>query len=81
MRIIAFKTSQVCLHMGVAFMVTYAFTGSFAVGGLAALVEPLCNVTLMPLHDKIWARLGKKRRDAKTAAAPVVRFDPTAAAG
>ncbi|MCB5362172.1 DUF2061 domain-containing protein [Pusillimonas sp. CC-YST705] len=58
MKFIAFKTSQVCLHMGVAFAVTYTFTGSLAVGGVAAVVEPLCNVTLMPLHDKLWAKHG-----------------------
>ncbi|MBP6020423.1 MAG: DUF2061 domain-containing protein [Burkholderiaceae bacterium] len=62
MRIIAFKTSQLCLHMSVAFIVTYAFTGSFAVGGVAAVVEPICNVTLMPLHDKLWVRFRKNRR-------------------
>ena len=57
MQLIAFKTSQVLLHMGVAFSVGYAFTGSLAVGGAAAIVEPICNVTLMPLHDKLWTRL------------------------
>lgn len=62
MTFIAFKTSQVCLHMGVAFLVAYAFTGSLAVGGIAAVVEPLCNVTLMPLHDKLWARMSGARK-------------------
>lgn len=57
MRILAFKTSQACLHMTVAFAVTYAFTGSLAVGGVAAVIEPICNVILMPLHDRLWARL------------------------
>ncbi len=56
MRILAFKTSQVLCHMSVAFAVTYTFTGSLAVGGLAAVVEPICNVILLPLHDKVWAR-------------------------
>ena len=61
MRVVAFKTSQVALHMLVAFAVGYAFTGSLAVGGAAAVVEPICNVTLMPLHDKLWARFSKQR--------------------
>lgn len=61
MQFIAFKSSQIFLHMCVAFTVTYAFTGSVAVGGVAAIVEPICNVTLMPLHDRIWARLRKRR--------------------
>jgi len=62
MRIVAFKTSQVALHMVVAFAVGYAFTGSVAVGGAAAVVEPICNVTLMPLHDRLWARFNKQRK-------------------
>jgi len=60
MQFIAFKVSQVGLHMGVAFVVAYAFTGSLAVGGAAAVVEPICNVTLMPLHDKVWAHFRKR---------------------
>lgn len=51
------KLSQVVMHMGVAFAVMYAFTGSLAFGGLAALVEPVCNVALLPLHDRLWSRM------------------------
>lgn len=69
MQVIAFKMSQLCLHMGVAFAVTYAFTGSLAVGGVAAVVEPICNVTLMPLHDSLWARYRKSRTSGGKAAA------------
>ena len=54
------KTSQVLLHMAVAFGVTYGFTGSLAVGGLAAVVEPICNVLVLPLHDRAWGRLRAK---------------------
>jgi uncharacterized membrane protein len=43
--------------MGVAFGVMYAMTGSLAFGGVAALVEPICNVALLPLHDRLWAKL------------------------
>ncbi|GGI19202.1 DUF2061 domain-containing protein [Oxalicibacterium faecigallinarum] len=49
--------SQVGMHMGVAFAVMYAFTGSLALGGVAAVVEPICNVALLPLHDKLWERI------------------------
>lgn len=56
--VIAAKTvSHVCMHMGVSFAVMYAFTGSFALGGAAAVVEPICNVALMPLHDKAWDKI------------------------
>ena len=57
MLILAQKTSQVLLHMAVAFAVTYGFTGSLAVGGLAAVVEPICNVLVLPLHDRFWKQL------------------------
>lgn len=55
--IIIEKTSQVMLHMGVAFGATYAMTGSAMTGGLAAVVEPVCNVLLLPLHEKVWRRI------------------------
>ncbi|NYT84877.1 DUF2061 domain-containing protein [Pollutimonas harenae] len=57
MLLLAQKTSQVTLHMSVAFGVTYAFTGSLATGGLAAVLEPICNVLLLPLHDRLWNKL------------------------
>lgn len=72
MQLIAFKTSQILVHMGVSFTLTLAFTGSLAVGGLAAVVEPICNVTLMPLHDRLWERLRNRRRTQ-----PVFRMRPT----
>jgi uncharacterized membrane protein len=48
------KISQAALHAGVAFLVLYGATGSVAFGGIAALLEPVCNVILMPLHDRLW---------------------------
>lgn len=68
MLLIAQKTSQVILHMSVAFGVTYAFTGSLATGGLAAILEPICNVLLLPLHDRLW----NKARQNLTTHVPVV---------
>lgn len=79
MRTVVFKTSQVGLHMVVAFAVTYGFTGSVAVGGLAAVVEPICNVTLMPLHDKLWNRYSKKSKVAQPSAASDLKAHPVAA--
>lgn len=46
--------SQVAVHMGVAFATMYVVTGSMAFGGLAAILEPICNVIVMPLHDRLW---------------------------
>jgi uncharacterized membrane protein len=51
------KTSLAVLHFIVAFSVMYAVTGSLAFGGLAAVLEPICNVILMPLHDRFWDSL------------------------
>lgn len=56
--------SQVSMHMSVAFVVMYVFTGSLALGGIAAVVEPICNVALLPLHDKVWERI-RARVDAR----------------
>lgn len=50
------------MHFCVAFSVAYALTGSVTVGGLLAIVEPLCNSVGFFLHEKAWQRL--ERRDA-----------------
>ena len=46
------------VHMGVAFGVGYAMTGSLAVGGALALVEPLVNTVAYFFHEKAWALFG-----------------------
>lgn len=46
------------VHMSVAFAVGYALTGSIAVGGALALVEPLVNTVAYYLHEKAWLRFG-----------------------
>ncbi|WP_313034850.1 DUF2061 domain-containing protein [Massilia alkalitolerans] len=57
LRIAAEKLSQTALHMGVAFGVMYVATGSLAFGGMAAVLEPVCNVLLLPVHDRFWNKL------------------------
>ncbi len=47
------------VHMSVAFAVGYAMTGSVAVGGALALVEPLVNTVAYFFHEKAWARFGR----------------------
>lgn len=54
---VAKKLSQVITHMGIAFSLTYYLTGSLAFGGLAAIIEPIINVMLLPLHEKSWERI------------------------
>jgi uncharacterized membrane protein len=67
-------TSQVILHMAVAFGVMYAVTGSLAFGGLAAVIEPIVNVVLLPLHERAWIRiqraLRKSAQEKRTTARP-----------
>jgi len=48
------------LHFGVAFLVGYLLTGSILVGGLIALVEPVCNTAVFYFHERIWSVFLKK---------------------
>lgn len=48
------RTSQAAMHFVVAFGVVYAFTGSLAFGGVAAVLEPILNVVILPYHDRLW---------------------------
>jgi uncharacterized membrane protein len=41
------------VHFSVAFTVGYLLTGSVAIGGAIALVEPACNTVAYLLHEKI----------------------------
>ena len=49
--------SFAAVHMSVAFGVGYAMTGSLAVGGALALVEPLVNTVAYFFHEKAWERI------------------------
>lgn len=46
--------SFLVLHLVVGFSVAYAFTGSIALAGGIALVEPLANAVVFFFHEKIW---------------------------
>ena len=61
--------SQMAMHMAVSFGVLYILTGSFVAGGAAAVLEPVCNVILMPFHDRFWERVRQRveARDQRTA--------------
>ncbi len=74
MAIAAKKMSQVTAHMGIAFGLMYVLTGSVAFGGLAAVLEPVINVVLLPFHERAWHALRKRfsvRRVALIAAEKV----------
>jgi uncharacterized membrane protein len=57
------------LHFCVAFLVGYALTGSFVVGGALAIVEPAVNTIAFHFHEKVWR--GIERRRAR--GAPLLR--------
>lgn len=61
------KISQTLLHISVAFGVLYWATGSMAFGGFLAIVEPICNVIALPIHDRMWERL-RTRLESRGAA-------------
>lgn len=49
-------TSFAAVHFSVAFSVGYLMSGSLAVGGAIALVEPAVNTVAYFFHEKAWAR-------------------------
>jgi uncharacterized membrane protein len=44
------------MHLGIAFGVTYALTGSVAVAGAVTLIEPTLNTIAHYFFDRAWAR-------------------------
>ena len=50
-----------CVHFSVAFAVTYLLTGSWVLGGLIALVEPMVNTVAYFFHEKAWERIRQHR--------------------
>ncbi|WP_026076084.1 DUF2061 domain-containing protein [Noviherbaspirillum massiliense] len=73
--------SQISLHMGVAFGLMYWLTGSLTFGGAAAILEPICNVILMPLHDRMWERIRQKLEAKKARATENLPAGSVASAG
>ncbi len=44
------------MHLGIAFGVSYALTGSVAIAGAITLVEPAVNTVAHYFFDRWWAR-------------------------
>ena len=49
------------MHFSVAFLVTWALTGDFVIGGLVAIVEPAVNTVAFFFHEKAWQRFSVRR--------------------
>lgn len=63
------KTASFAMvHFTVAFSVGYLMTGSMAVGGAIAIVEPLVNTVAYHVHERVWR--WKSAMPGKTASAP-----------
>ncbi|MCW8869522.1 MAG: DUF2061 domain-containing protein [Proteobacteria bacterium] len=55
------------MHFSVAFLVVYALTGSFVIGGTVALIEPAVNTLGFYFHELIWRRIeGHQNIDSET---------------
>lgn len=61
------------MHMCIAFGVVYLITGSLALGGVVALLEPAVNTVAYFFHEMLWERRvsvsGQGRRPAATGGA------------
>ncbi len=55
-RDISKTASFLALHLMVGFSVAYVFTGSLALAGGIALVEPLVNAVVFFFHERAWNR-------------------------
>lgn len=49
------------VHFTVAFSVGYLLSGSLAIGGAIALVEPAVNTVAYYFHEKVWSRVTSTR--------------------
>lgn len=55
------------MHLGIAFGVSYALTGSVAVAGAITLVEPVVNTVAHYFFDRWWARREQRRQGEPSA--------------
>jgi uncharacterized membrane protein len=65
------------MHLGIAFSVTYALTGSLAISGAITFIEPAVNTVAHYFFDKYWDRRERRERRANHAA----KLDTPAAPG
>ncbi len=63
------------MHLGIAFSVTYALTGSLAISGAITFIEPAVNTVAHYFFERFWAR----REAPAHAAGPAEPAAPAAA--
>jgi uncharacterized membrane protein len=54
---LAKTASFAVVHFTVGFSVAYLLTGSVAISGALALIEPLINTVAFYAHERVWQRL------------------------
>ena len=50
------------IHLTIGFSVAYVMTGSAALAGGIAIIEPCINAIAFFLHEKAWKRVGAGRK-------------------
>jgi uncharacterized membrane protein len=53
--------TYLALHLTIGFSVAYVLTGSLAIAGGIALIEPCINAVAFFFHEKAWKRVGQRR--------------------
>ncbi|WP_033074511.1 DUF2061 domain-containing protein [Sphingopyxis sp. MWB1] len=53
--------TYLALHLTIGFSVAYALTGSVALAGGIAIIEPCINAVAFFFHEKAWRRVGERR--------------------
>lgn len=49
------------IHLTIGFSVAYVMTGSVALAGGIAIIEPCINAVAFFFHEKAWKRVGTRR--------------------
>ena len=58
------------VHITIGFTIAYLFTGSVAIAGGIALVEPLANGVAYFFHEKAWNRWSRAQSAPLVASSP-----------
>lgn len=53
------------IHLTIGFSVAYVMTGSVALAGGIAIIEPCINAVAFFFHEKAWKRVGARGRAAR----------------
>nr|WP_086491201.1 DUF2061 domain-containing protein [Novosphingobium panipatense] len=63
--------TYLCLHLTVSFTVAYVMTGSLALAGGIALVEPCINAVAFWFHERAWKRFDAASANADRGSAAI----------